>query len=48
MGFRVVVMFIGSFMDDFTYVTDVEAVRRVESVTYRGAFAMAVRIHFIS
>jgi hypothetical protein len=44
MGFQFEVMFIDSFMDDVTYVRDVEV--RVERmfVTHRGAFAMALRI----
>ena len=45
MGFRFVVMFIDSFMDDVTHVRDVEVcMYEIRFVTCRGAFAMALRI----
>ena len=43
MGFQFVVKFIDSFMDDVTYVRDVEAcVERM--ICYTPTFAMAMRI----
>jgi len=44
MGFQFDVMFIDSFMDDVTYVRDVEVCIQVMICYIPGAYAMALRI----
>jgi len=42
LGFQFVVIFIDTFVDDVSYVRDVQVLCRVRFATYRDAFAMAL------